>query len=46
VVLKYVRTVIKQRDTQTLHCPPAPAGVIEGSRADVSFIVGVMVDKF
>ena len=46
VVLKYVRTVIKQRDTQTLHCPPAPAGVIEGSRADVSFIVGVTVDKF
>lgn len=46
VVLKYVRTVIKQRDTQTLHCPPAPAGVIEGSRADVSFIVGVTLDKF
>ena len=46
VVLKYVRPVIKHRDAQTLHCPPAPAGVIEGSRADVSFIVGVMVDKF
>jgi len=46
VVLKYVRPVIKRRDSQTLHCPPAPAGVIEGSRADVSFIVGVMVDKF
>lgn len=46
VVLKYVRTVLKRRDTQTLHCPPAPVGVIEGSRADVSFIAGVMVDKF
>ena len=46
VVLKYVRPVIKRRDTQTLHCPPAPVGVIEGSRADVSFIAGVMVDKF
>ena len=46
VVLKYVRPVIKRRDTQTLHCPPSPVGVIEGSRADVSFIVGVMVDKF
>jgi len=46
VVLKYVRSVIKRRDTQTLHCPAAPVGVIEGSRADVSFIVGVMVDKF
>jgi transposase len=46
VVLKYVRPVIKRRDTQTLHCPPAPMGVIEGSRADVSFIAGVLVDKF
>lgn len=46
VVLKYVRPVIKRHDTQTLHCPVAPVGVIEGSRADVSFIAGVMVDKF
>jgi transposase len=46
VVLKYVRPVIKRHDTQTLHCPPAPVGVIEGSRADVSFIAGVLVDKF
>jgi transposase len=46
VVLKYVRPVIKLFDTQTLRCPPAPVGVIEGSRADVSFIAGVMVDKF
>ena len=37
---------IKRRDTQTLSCPPAPVGVIEGSRADVSFVVGMMVDKF
>jgi transposase len=46
VILKYVRPVIKRRDTQTLSCPPAPAGVIEGSRADVSFIAGILVDKF
>lgn len=46
VVLKYVRPVIKRRDTQVLSCPPAPVGVIEGSRADVSFIAGMMVDKF
>lgn len=46
VVLKYVRPVIKRLDTQTLHCAAAPAGVIEGSRADVSFIAGVVVDKF
>jgi len=46
VVLKYVRSVIKRRDTQTLHCAPAPTGVIEGSRADVSFLAGLIVDKF
>ncbi len=31
VVLKYVRPVIKRRDTQVLSCPAAPVGVIEGS---------------
>lgn len=46
VLLKYVRPVIKRLDTKTLHCPLAPAGVIDGSRADVSFIAGVVVDKF
>lgn len=46
VVLKYTRPVIKRLDTKTLHCPPAPVGVIEGSRAEVSFIAGVVVDKF
>ena len=46
VVLKYVRPLIKRRDTQTLSCPPAPVGVIDGSRADVSFVVGMMIDKF
>ena len=46
VVLKYVRPVIKRRDTQTLSCPAAPVGVIDGSRADVSFVAGMMLDKF
>ncbi len=46
VVLKYVRPVIKRRDTETISCPPAPAGVIEGSRADVSFLAGLLIDKF
>ena len=45
VVLKYVRTLIKRKDTQTLHCSPAPQGVIDGSRADVSFLAGLIVDK-
>jgi hypothetical protein len=46
IVLKYLRPVIKRRATQTIHCPPAPAGVIKGSRADVSFLAGLLVDKF
>jgi transposase len=45
VVLKYVRPVIKRRDTQALSCPGAPVGVLEGSRADVSFIAGLLIDK-
>ena len=46
VVLKYVRPVHKRLDTQKMSCPAAPAGVIEGSRADVSFIAGLLVEKF
>jgi transposase len=45
VVLKYVRPVIKRRDTETIHCPPAPPSVFEGSRADVSFVAGLLLDK-
>jgi len=46
VVVKYVRTVIKRREDGKLVCPPAPVGVIEGSRADVSFLAGMLVEKF
>ncbi len=46
VVLKYVRQVVKVKDTAALSCPPAPAGVLEGGRADVSFLAGLIVDKF
>jgi len=51
VVLKYVRPVLKSRQASTagetlITCPPAPVGIIEGSRADVSFIVGLLLDKF
>jgi len=46
VILKYVRAVVKRRDTQVLSCPGAPVGVLDGSRADVSFIAGMMIDKF
>ncbi|HEU4601377.1 MAG TPA: IS66 family transposase [Steroidobacteraceae bacterium] len=46
IVLKYVRPLIKRHDSQALSCAPAPLGVIEGSRADVSFAAGLLVDKF
>jgi transposase len=46
VVLKYVRPTIKRTDTQVIITAPAPQGVIEGSRADVSFLVGLLRDKF
>ncbi|MBK1733109.1 hypothetical protein CKO41_15265 [Thiococcus pfennigii] len=46
VILKYVRPLIKRRDDQRLHCPPAPVGVLAGGRADVSFLVGLVIDKF
>ena len=46
LVLKYVRQVVKRKDTQELTCAAAPSGVMEGSRADVSFVAGMLVDKF
>jgi transposase len=46
VVLKYRREVIKLRESATIACAPAPVGVIEGSRADVSFVAGMLIDKF
>ena len=46
VVLKYQRPVIKLKVTQAIVCAPAPVGVIEGSRADVSFVAGLLIDKF
>ena len=46
VVIKYVRPVAKRLDTGAFSTPELPAGVIEGSRADVSFIAGLLLDKF
>jgi len=46
VILKYVRPLIKRTDTETLHCPSAPPAVLEGGRADVSFLAGLLIDKF
>ena len=46
VVLKYVRKVVKRRDRATILTAPAPANVLERSGADVSFLAGMLVDKF
>jgi len=46
VVLKYVRPVVKLTHTATLSCPSAPPAVLEGGRADVSFLAGLVMDKF
>ena len=46
VVLKYVRKVVKRIDTETILTPPAPANVLERTGADVSFLAGMLVDKF
>ena len=46
VILKYLRSVTKRVDTEAISCAPAPTGVIDGSRADVSFVAGLLVDKY
>ena len=46
VVLKYVRQVVKRRDTETLLTAAAPANVLERSGVDVSFLAAMLVDKF
>lgn len=45
-VLRYRLPVIKRLDTGAILSVPAPLGVIEGSRADVSLCAGLLVDKF
>jgi transposase len=45
VVLKYVRKVVKLK-SEELKCAPAPASVLERSLADVSFLAGILIDKF
>jgi transposase len=45
-VLKYCRPVIKLKASAKILALPAPAGVLESSRADVSFTAGLLIDKF
>jgi len=46
VVLKYIRHVIRRDDTRELISTPAPDNVLEKSSADVSFLAGMLIDKF
>ncbi len=48
VIQRYVRDVvkIKSEDAPVISCPPAPGSVFEKSHADVSFLAGLLIDKF
>jgi len=46
VILKYVRPIVKNKNSQLLTTTPAPANVFDKSLADVSFIAGMLIDKF
>lgn len=46
VVLEYRRRVVKDKRNDRLHTPPIPINVLEGSLADVSFLAGMLIDKF
>jgi transposase len=46
VILRERRPVLKHQPTQVVSSTPAPERVIEGSIADVSFLAGLLIDKF
>lgn len=46
VVLEYRRPVVKHIPSETLTEVPAPSGVFDRCLADVSFLAGLLVDKF
>jgi len=45
-VLRYVRPLVKRRDTGELLAARAPANVLDRTSADVSLLAGMLVDKF
>ncbi len=45
-VIQYRRPVVKLKVSAALVCAPAPRHVIDGSRADVSFVAGLLIDQF
>ena len=46
LILKYVRPVIKRKDTQAIMSACAPGNVLDKSSVDVSFLAGMLIDKF
>jgi transposase len=46
VVIKHTRPVFRPKGSDRLITPPAPANVLDASLADVSFLAGMLVDKF
>ncbi len=46
VILKYTRPVLKKKSNQKLITTAAPDNVLDKSCADVSFLVGMLIDKF
>lgn len=46
VVLEYHLPVIKKKDTEQLHTTAMPDQIFDRSIADVSLIVGLLIDKF
>ena len=46
VVLKYITKTWKRKDNGQIVTPPAPDSVIPGSSVDVSYLAGLLVDKF
>lgn len=45
-ILEYRVPVLRQPDTAELHTTPVPGAIFEGSVADVSFLAGLLIDKF
>ena len=46
VILKYQREVVRHKPSQTLTTVAAPSGLFDRSFADVSFLAGMLIEKY
>ena len=46
VVLRYIRKVYKEKKSGEFSCPSAPVSVLDKSSADVSFLAGLLIEKY